>query len=166
LVATPDGLGPLLIGEQPPDGPEALAVFDPTCSPDAPVTGGWDVTYPDVPRGDSLWPPFALFVDETGVARIDVDSPEIRTAAGIGMGSTHDDVLAAYPEGFDDVLVKEGLATVYGIAGERGWLMIQVTTRDDSTGFNTVSGLRMGTLKFGIYSTESTDNVIEPCPTR
>jgi len=166
LVATPDGLGPLLIGQQPPAGREALAVFDPTCNPDAAVTGGWDVTYPDDPRGDSSWPPFALFVDEIGVARIDVTSPEIRTAAGIGMGSTHDEVLAAYPEGFDDVLVKEGLATVYGIAGERGWLMIQVTTKDSPGRYNLVTGLRIGTLERGIYSTESTDNIIEPCPTR
>lgn len=165
LIATPDGLGSLVIGEQPPVGPDALAVFNSTCSVGA-TPGGWNVTYPDVLVRESMQPPFSLYVDESGVARIDVVSSEIRTATGIGRGSTRDEVLAAYPGGFDEELFEDGLSSVYGIAGDYGWLMIEVTLREEPGRFNVVTGLRIGTLENGIYSTEGTDNSIPACPER
>lgn len=155
LVATPDGLGPLLIGQQPPAGTDAPVVADPTCTMES-GDPAWIAQY-----GAPGERPFKLLVDGTGVARIDITDPEIRTAAGVGVGSTHDEVLAAYPDGFDDVLVKDGLATVYGIASQRGWLMIQIYQREDgSQPFDVVNAVRIGSADRGIYSNVATDNVL------
>jgi hypothetical protein len=168
LVATPDGLGTLAIGSAPPvTGDADLAVFDASCTASG-AGGGWATTYPDVETPRGALPPFQIFADETGVARIDIWAPQIRTATGVGVGSTRDELSAAYPEGFDDIVVKDGLETVYGVLGERGWLMFEVSEVDGDPYYpiDTVFALRIVSAAAGIYGTARTDNLLPPCPAR
>ena len=168
LVVTPDGLGSLAIGSEPPETGDAdLAVFDPSCTASG-ADGGWAATYPDVETPRGAFPPFQIFADETGIVRIDISAPQIRTTTGIGVGSTSDELLAAYPEGFDDTLIRDGLETVYGVLGERGWLMFEISDVADDSYYpiDTVFALRVVNTAAGIYGTARTDNLLPPCLAR
>lgn len=96
LVISPEGLGPIVIGEPMPDfEPDtALALWDETfCGFDNPSEdyANWVTNYPMTPDGKY---PFLAEVDyPTGtvsspITGITVQSTEIRTASGLGIGST------------------------------------------------------------------------------
>ena len=168
LVATPDGLGSLTIGAHPPvTGDADLAVLDPGCTESGPE-GGWAATYPDVQTARGPVPPFQIFVNETGIARIDIAAPQIRTATGIGVGSTRDELLAAYPDGFDEIVVKGTIETVYGLLGAQGWLMFEVADAPDDPLYpdGEVFALRIASAELGVFGTAKTDNIIPLCPVR
>jgi hypothetical protein len=131
LLLSPDGLGPLRIGETPPaTAPDLdILVYRPDyCAgePEASSPGMWLANYPVDAKGRR---PFVAAVrDGTGIlAAIAIFSPEIRTASGIHLGSTKDELLAAYPEGFASKLDNQGVSTVYSVAGTAGQLLIEVT---------------------------------------
>lgn len=138
LLLSPDGLGPLVVGEAPPaTDPELdILVYDPEhCAgvPDAHTVGMWLANYPAIATGSQ---PFTGAVnDESGtVSAIAIFSPEIRTATGIHLGSTRAELMAAYPDGFDSQLDRRDVSNVYSIRGTVGQLLIEVTT-DASPGY-------------------------------
>jgi hypothetical protein len=134
LLLSPDGLGPLVIGETPPStGPDLdILVYDPDyCAgiSEAPSPGMWLANYPVEASGHR---PFtATFRDGSdALAVVAVFAPEILTERGIHLGSTRDEVLAAYPEGFASELDNDGKSTVYAVAGTVGQLLIEVRSDD------------------------------------
>src|SRR3954453_9278841 len=95
--------------------------------PGAPAWGAWGPLYPEVatPRGSR--PPFEPVAEANGpLTSVDIWTDEIRTAEGIGLGSTEEEVLAAYPG-----IVDEGAdpdMKVYVVPGSLGELVLEVTT--------------------------------------
>ena len=131
LLLSPDGLGPLRVGETPPATDPALdiLVYDPDyCAeiPEASSPGMWLANYPVEASGHRPFTAaFRNGADTLSV--IAIFSPEIRTETGIHLGSTKDELLAAYPEGFASKLDNHGVSTVYSVAGTAGQLLIEVT---------------------------------------
>jgi len=139
LVLSPDGLGDVAIN-QPVPSSTLLFTFDPTkCvsaetgiaagSPDA---GAWTATYPPVDPSNPQQAPFIL-VDRpqnlTGtVTTIWVWSPGVHTAAGIQVGSTRAQLLAAYPH--PDAVEHGAISDVYVIDGSVGHLVMEVARTD------------------------------------
>jgi hypothetical protein len=134
LVASPEGVGSLVLGE--PLDP-SLATWDRTAclaeDMDQPVAddqtyGAFVPNYPmAIQTAGDRYPRFP-FEPHHGPDKtlnwIRVRSAEIRTAAGVGIGSSDAEVRAAYP---DAAVVDAEGATVYGIDGRRGRLVLEVT---------------------------------------
>jgi hypothetical protein len=125
LVVSPDGLGPLVVGSPVPetDMASAVAVWNPTkCG----ATGAWLPNYPDSPTLDQLSDvPFVVGTNNKSdpISFIGVRSVDIKTAAGIHIGSTADQLAAAYPK-FDQT-VDEGPVVLYSINGKQSQLVIE-----------------------------------------
>lgn len=138
LTVTPDGLGPLVIGE--PVHP-AMATWDPQgcrtpeneelapqLREDDPAWGAWIPNYDKFRVDSDGWTtwyyPFEPHHTEDGrLAWLNIGSPELVTDRGIGQGSTEEEVQAAYPEA---TVADRGGYRVYGILGEHGRLDIEV----------------------------------------
>jgi hypothetical protein len=128
LVLSPDGLGPLVIGSPVPVEPAstAVVVWNPTyCG----GTGAWLPNYPDGPlgpNGDPTGIPFYFAVGHKtdDLKYINVDSTQIKTSAGISIGSTRQQVLAAYPR--FDAIVAGPVTDLYEINGPNAKLVIEV----------------------------------------
>jgi hypothetical protein len=140
LVLTPDGLGTLSIG----------ALIDPlmaTFDPEGCRTPNNEGFYPD---GDPHWAaylpnyapvsshrdgltytqyPFEPHHNEDGTLRwLRIRSSEIATDRAVSIGSSEEEVLAAYPDAV--VFKKWDTYRSYNIDGETGRLVIEVTGRD------------------------------------
>jgi hypothetical protein len=134
LVLSPDGLGPLAIGEAPVAADPALDVIvfdDDYCQQyvddgrldDA---GKWIANYEPALSG-TPFDPFSVLVENDIVSTVSIGSPEIVTAEGIGLGSSRADVIAAYP----DAEITHGFASdAYVIDGEHGRLVVEVATEE------------------------------------
>jgi hypothetical protein len=132
LVLTQDGLSTLIVGEQ---MDPRLTVLDPRAcaqgdsSEPAPGSAGWVPLFPMItgPYG-RLVHVFEPHADENGDLRwLAVQSPEILTDRGIGIGSSSAEVEAAYP---DAEVLDGAFARVYEIAGPVSRLVIEVRTED------------------------------------
>jgi len=126
LVLTADGMGTLRLGHAPPeDDPDTdilvLVPGQPSCPEQDPdYRGEWVANYPSPDEQ-----PFRASVQEEVVTAIVVRSPEISSEAGIRVGSSVDDLLAAYPLGFD--ASNEGAeSVVYVVQGTYGSLAYEV----------------------------------------
>ncbi len=146
LVLRPDGLGTLVVGESAPapSDPTAMIEFiDDFCvsedfgvAPGDPGAGAW-VAVPiyDYDRGGEGGSLFWVGVDDAGLIQgVEVFGiPDIPTEAGIRVGSTVAELLAAYPDltgpGGDS-----GLSQYYLVDGPGGRLVIEVAV-DDSPGY-------------------------------
>jgi hypothetical protein len=124
LVLSPEGLGPIVIGEpiavEPVD--VAVAVFDDTFCDfgDSSDHGGWKPNY-DL-TADGHWPflPEGAAVVTDPVTSITVQSNEIRTAQGLGLGSTNAQLAAQY----GDIAPVESFGYLgYSVPGTRGQLV-------------------------------------------
>lgn len=136
LILSPDGLDTLVIGE-PIDSP--LATWNPhACrlpeneehsglEDDSPLWGAWVPNYPAEPTffGSSGWPFEVYHRPDQTLGAVVVWSPRIRTTEGISILSTEADVRAAYPSA---EVLELPYVRVYGIAGARGKLIIEVLT--------------------------------------
>lgn len=169
LIVSAAGLGPLLIGSAPPVTDPALDILvqgSVACGPSTPdVTGVWLANYPDgTTMAGKVTSPFQVVVTDAGViSRIDVRLAGPRTERGIQIGSTADEVVAAYPDASE--IVDFGRALVYAVRAPTGTLLIEIDTRDDGAeaGFGKVVSIRVGTADVPVYAVSNTGNVISPC---
>jgi hypothetical protein len=135
LLVSPDGVGPLLIGQPVvvETAETAIVAWNPTGCVEAalpdlaegdPYAGYWDTTYSDDPSTKDL-----VIVTDDGTEGGPIGSLLVRsdaptTAEGIHVGSTREELLRAYPD-----LVPEGdqnLTELYTIAGDSGVLEFEV----------------------------------------
>ncbi len=111
LVLSPEGVGPVVI-DQPVDAASTVTVWDDTmCEFDSGDHGGWKPNYPFTADGKYPFLPVPADNAKTGaITYISVQSAEIRTAKGIGIGSTLDELIAAYP---NDLIGMEASGAPY-----------------------------------------------------
>jgi hypothetical protein len=153
-----EGLDSLVIGK-PVD--TRLAVLDPLpCAPSPQPTGAvpdpsWAAYIPVFPKimgpyGTEVYP-FEAHANEMGELRwLAVQSPEIRTAAGIGIGSTRAEVESAYP---DAEVVEKSVARSYGVSGASTRLVIEVrTVASEAFAADVVWTMRVEPLDFRLTS--------------
>ncbi|WP_146134396.1 hypothetical protein [Glaciihabitans tibetensis] len=136
LIVSADGLGPITLGSswEPENADTAIARWNPTYCLDRGLAedkgapeGGWEANYQDVatPAGSSLRKPFVLSgTAPDSITSVLVYSADITTPEGIHVGSSREEVLAAYPT-FDQV-TPGTMADVYVINGTHGRLVIEV----------------------------------------
>jgi hypothetical protein len=165
LIITPDGLGPLTLGEAPPETTPALDVLV------------WDADYCKAEKGPGQWVPnypkpfpFEVAVRDDVVSRIDVWMGPIATATGIRRGSSLAALLKAYPDGFTAVNTAGHTSDVYIINGRVGQLLIEVATDDRLPGYwepgdvDHVMFVRSTLLTDSPSPISGSDNVIGGCP--
>lgn len=106
LVISPDGVGPVRLGQAPPaEGPSAVVEWrDRDCitfdgDGSRLVTGRWAATYSwrTTPDG-TVTEPFGVAMEDGRVSRIEVVTDGLATEAGVQVGDSLDDVRAAYPD--------------------------------------------------------------------
>lgn len=139
LVLRPDGLGTLVIGEPAPapDDPTAMIVFDDDLcvsdisgvGPGDPGAGAWDaIPLYAGPEGGRI---FVVGVSDAGIVEgVQVYGlDDIPTDEGIRVGSTVDELLAAYP----DIAGPSGDSSIsqfYLVDGPGGRIVFEVAIED------------------------------------
>ena len=131
LIVSPEGLSSLLIGEAPPVSDPALdiVIFDEdycvTAVADGHVKepGKWIPNYEPALSQESR-DPFEVRVEDGVVTGIALGNELIRTESGLGIGSTVEQITAAYPSA---LRIEDGGNTdLYVITGEKGQLVFEV----------------------------------------
>ena len=145
LVISPDGVGPVRLGEAPPaEGPDTVVERrDGDCitfgEDGATLTNGsWGATYAQRATPWGTWlAPFGVVVTDGRVSRVEVVTDGPATEAGVQVGDTLDDVRAAYP---DATLVGHVTGSgvlpgrdVWAVADGDRMLAFEVTTDEPST---------------------------------
>jgi len=159
LVISPDGLGPLVIGEAPPVADPALDVLiyeEDYCADveGAPSAGKWIPNYEPALSEESS-EPFSVYVPEELIEQVAVDSGDILTADGVGLGSTRDEVLAAYP---DAAVTVNWNTDLYVITGDNGRLVLEVgAAGQDEYEVDEVVFVRVLNLTDKLYGWANTD---------
>jgi hypothetical protein len=179
LVLSPDGLGDggasdILIGEAPVStgaASDLLTYSADECAAETPKNPGlWVSTYDDVDEGDGPVAPFAVSVADGLVQYISVNTSQITTVDGLGLGSSLDALLGIYTGGPDEVVDHADISQVYVINGTVGKLMFEVAI-DGIDGYwpadklNTVVGLYVFAIDAEAYGLAGTDAVFGVCST-
>ena len=133
LVLSTEGIAPLVIGQAPPvTDPELdILIYDPVvCQADVDAgwidePGMWVANYGEarLGRGPS---PFGVWIKDGLLYMVQVGSPEVKTAEGIGRMSSGADLLAAYPGTLELMPDDGGDSDVYRLVGQAGNLYFDV----------------------------------------
>jgi hypothetical protein len=179
LVLSPDGLGDggasdILIGEAPVSTgavTDLLTYSADECAAETPKDPGlWISTYDDVDEGDGPVAPFAVSVADGIVQYLAVNTNQITTVDGLGLGSSLDALLGIYTGGPDEVVDHADVSQVYVINGTVGKLLFEVAI-DGVDGYwpadklNTVVGLYVFPIDAEAYGLAGTDAVFGVCNT-
>jgi hypothetical protein len=137
LVVTPDGLGYLVPGTAVPSEPAATAIvkYNATkCVDEAsgiaagsPGAGAWVPAYPDGVTWSGAGIPFdvgAVTGATDPIAQVEIWSPELKTAKGVGAGSTTAELTAAYGSSLS--LDSAENSDVYVLTGAHSELLFEV----------------------------------------
>jgi hypothetical protein len=125
LVVGPNGIQNLRIGSPVPESTGLVTYGEHTC----PSSGGWIVHYPQDTLTSSGQPldPFDLVTNHASksgsISREFVWSKQIKTATGIGVGSSLAAVTTAYPEAKRSTSYS---TVVFAVEGTSGTLVIEV----------------------------------------
>lgn len=130
LVLTIDSLGPVSLGQAPPETDPDVDLFvydDDYCTLTEEVTGTWVPTYPFGPSAfKDDYPPISIEVREGIVEEVAVFSSEPVTEQGIHVGSTLDDLLTAYPDAINAAPERAPNTAAYVIEGETSRLVMEL----------------------------------------
>jgi hypothetical protein len=131
MVLSPTGLGGLQLGIDPARGPANASILkwdESRCEfPfDDPEPGRWVADYPPImsPWGNEVLP-FSVEVTDGRITRIDVWSPDPRTSAGVGVGSSIDELRAAYGDSLRPG-ENTGTSSTWLVSGDQGILVFEV----------------------------------------
>ena len=148
LTIGTEGIGELVIGQPVPSGdPDtALVRWDENACDGGSSPAAWVAAYPDVTPGPWGGPwPFGISTEgqvrTAPIGFILVTAPGIATEKGIRVGSTRDQVLAAYSSTL--TATPGPLSTTYSLLGSAGRLQIEVPfgTSGAASGSDTVAAL-------------------------
>lgn len=166
LALGPDGFEQLPLGVAPTTDAElALVTYDAAACDGF---GVWNADPAYTATGEVYGPGTAFTVTDFGtgsIGRIDLNSADIPTDAGIRFGSTRDDVESAYP---DAALQDGGLVDIYVVTGTTGTLQIEVA-KTEPTGYweaarvDRVQYLHATTTDQGVFSVAASGNVLGVC---
>jgi hypothetical protein len=154
LVVSPDGIGPLLINEPVPSesGPTAVVTWDANkCTANSPDSyrGAWLANYPEtgeleISNSDRAVFTFESEQKDSPITFIAVWSNELKTANGVGIGSTSAQLTAAYGSA---LTVTHGQTSdLYSLRGTQGTLVFEVPTAVDTSRFHVWSSADLGSV--------------------
>jgi hypothetical protein len=177
LALSPEGMGTLVFGVAPSTDPStAMLVLDPEFCTDANTGNGMGIGSGD-PEA-ALWVPipayrdgrdsdFGVWVDSGVLDRIDLYDDTIPTTAGIRIGDSRADVVAAYPGA---TVVAEYLTDIYVVTGTAGSLQIEVAHQPtdmaywDGTEVDTVRFIHAVRTGHPAFSVAASENIAGICP--
>lgn len=117
----------------------------------------WVANYEPALTSDSNQP-FAVGMSGDVIGVIGAFDGTLSTEAGISIGSSRAELLAAYPGGFSATLSEPGMSTIYTIDGSVGFMQIEVGPADGGEGYaDTVFAITIvpaGTQPFGFWATD------------
>lgn len=175
LVISTAGLGPLAVGLAPDDNPGAAMIelhpgacletwggAQPGANPDR-----WYPTYPSVDPAEPGRFPFRVMVASDRIVWIDVLDARPHTSSGIRVGSTKEDLLAAYPAATELSGGVPSISRSWSVADAAGTIVFEVATWDDGTGERPVGTV----VRIAVFPpdadpvafTYATDNVADGC---
>lgn len=132
LVLSPGGFAQLPLGIDPASIDPGIAIIASAPLECDPARVGWssDVAFPPDSKGHR---PFSVAVRDSQVRGIQVVwSTEIKTAQHIGVGSTRQQVLDAYPG--ITIAVSDQRGDVYIVQDARGWMRMSVFFDTEAVG--------------------------------
>jgi len=176
LVITPDGLGTLVIGQEPSDAPELRMIqFEPNWCADSHTGQDWGVA--DGDPNAARWVPIAAYgpdgaapwgvsVLDGVLERIDIFDESIPTDLGIRIGDSREAALDAYSE---FPVSDQEITQVIVVPGDHGVLHVEIASGSGDWGSywgdlaDTVVYLRAVTLDFGVFTVAASENIAGGC---